>query len=396
LGTIEINRRQLLRMGGTAALSVAAPALAAAESEPRRRVRFPEKADLILLTDRPPQLETPLHYFRQDLTPNEAYFVRWHMAAVPTRVDLASFRLIVDGAVETPLSLSVADLRRDFEQVSFIALNQCSGNSRSFFTPRVAGSQWKHGAMGNARWTGIRLRDLLARAGLKGDVTDIAISGLDGSPMPGLPKMRKALSVDHANDGDILIAYLMNGTALPMLNGFPLRLVVPGWYATYWIKALHHVEARTTPLHNVWMDTAYRVPDNATANESEDALAKTTVPINRFSIHSIFVRPEPGETLPLGRPYQLEGLAMDSGHGITAVEVSMDGGRTWLPAVLDPDLGRFSWRRWRLAWTPGASGPYRLKVRATNKAGEEQLTAQWNHGGYARRVIEETSGMVTG
>ncbi len=390
---IPVDRRGLLKWGATAAISSILPRVPLA-ADTRMRSRFPEKADLILLTDRPPQLETPLHYFRQDLTPNEAYFVRWHLAGVPTRVDLGSFRLRVDGAVSTPLSLSIDNLKNDFEAVELVALNQCSGNSRSFFEPRVAGSQWKHGAMGNARWTGVRLKDILDRAGLNSGAAGIGLSGLDKSPMPTLPDMRKSIEVDHALDGNVMVAYLMNGEPLPLLNGFPCRLVVPGWYATYWIKSLDHIEALSSPLHNIWMDTAYRVPNNPTAVESEKDLAKDTVPINRFSIHSIFVRPEPDEVLTAGQPYQLEGLAMDSGYGITGVDVSVDGGASWLAAKLDPSLGNFSWRRWRLDWTPSARGPFSLKVKETNTAGEQQLQEQWNHGGYARRVIEETRGMV--
>ena len=390
---LSLPRRRLIAAAGSLALTGARPASASAE--PRRRVRYPDKTDLILLTDRPPQLETPLHYFRQDLTPNEAYFVRWHLAAIPTRVDSGTFRLVIDGAVTAPLSLSLDQLRREFESVSLVALNQCSGNSRSFFEPRVAGSQWKHGAMGNARWTGVRLRDLLARAGLGAGAVQVGISGLDASPMPTLPKMLKALEIDHANDGEVMVAYAMNGQPLPMLNGFPLRLVVPGWYATYWIKALHHLNVRTEPLHNIWMDVAYRVPNNPNETESEEHLDPDSVPINRFSIHSIFVRPEPDEIMRVAQAYELEGLATDAGEGITGVDVSLDGGRTWTAARLDPEIGRYSWRRWRLTHTPAQAGPYVFKVRATNKRGEQQLTEQWNHGGYARRVIEQTTGMVS-
>lgn len=275
-----------------------------------------------------------------------------------------------------------------------IALNQCSGNARSLFTPTPPGGQWTNGAMGNARWTGVRLSDLPTKAGVGGGAIEVALPGLDESPMPTLPKYVKSLKFDHANDGEVLVAYAMNDAPLPLLNGFPLRLVVPGWYATYWVKALAHVEVLPNELHNLWMDRAYRIPNNDSLSEDEEHLATDTVPINRFSIHSIFVRPEPLETIRLGQAYPLEGLANDSGHGITGVEVSCDGGQSWQAAQLDPELGRYSWRRWRLSWTPKQRGPYALKVRATNKAGEQQFDTQWNHGGYARRVIESTTATV--
>ena len=179
-----LNRREFMRLlsvagGGT----LMAPLITAADPDPKRTleqlVRFPEKTDLILRTDRPPQLETPLRYFQADLTPNEAFYVRWHLEGIPTSIDPSAFRLQISGYVERPLSLSLAELRRQFDAVSLIAVNQCSGNSRSFFEPRVPGGQWKNGAMGNARWTGVRLRHLLDRAGVKAGAVDVAFSGLD-------------------------------------------------------------------------------------------------------------------------------------------------------------------------------------------------------------------------
>src|SRR5260370_6465804 len=155
-------------------------------SDARRMVRFPEKREMILLTDRAPQLETPLHYFRQNYTPNEAFFVRWHVAGIPTRVDTRSFRLQVDGHVQRSLSLSLDDLRRRFEPVSVIAIAQCSGNSRSLFEPRVAGGQWRHGAMGNALLTGVRLRGLLDAAGMRAGAVCVSFDGLDETPLASL------------------------------------------------------------------------------------------------------------------------------------------------------------------------------------------------------------------
>src|SRR5579859_583306 len=220
-----VSRRSFLRliglMGGGTVLTPLVKG-AVLERDQEQLVRFPEKADLILRTDRPPQLETPLHYFRHDLTPNEAFYVRWHLEGIPTSIDAQAFRLQIDGHVETPLSLSLADLRGKFETVSLIAVNQCSGNSRSFFEPRVPGGQWKNGAMGNARWTGVRLRDLLDRVGVKGGAVDVAFSGLDRAAMSGTPNFIKALDVDHARDGEVIAAFQMNEAELPMLNGFPL------------------------------------------------------------------------------------------------------------------------------------------------------------------------------
>ncbi|MGA3052707.1 MAG: molybdopterin-dependent oxidoreductase [Candidatus Korobacteraceae bacterium] len=356
--------------------------------------QYPQKTDLILLTDRPPQLETPLRYFRTDLTPNEAFFVRWHLSGIPTTVDLQSFRLQVGGHVAKPLSLSINDLRSKFEPVSLVALAQCAGNSRSLFEPRVPGGQWGNGAMGNARWKGVSLKNVLDAAGVLPGAVQVGLRGLDVPPSEKTPPFQKSLRLDHARDGEVMIAYEMNGEALPMLNGFPIRLVVPGWYATYWVKALSSITVLDQPLKTYWMDKAYRIPDNAQANETPGHLSPVTIPINRMPTHSIFVTPEPGEQLRVGQRYALAGVANDGGSGIQRVEVSKDGGVSWADATLGPDLGRYSWRRWQTEWMPSAKGTYRLMVRATSGAGETEPMAQWNRSGYQRDVIEHQDVIV--
>jgi DMSO/TMAO reductase YedYZ molybdopterin-dependent catalytic subunit len=353
-------------------------------------VSFPEKTNLILRPDRPPQLETPPDYFLQDLTPNEAFYVRWHLEGIPTSIDPRSFRLQIGGRVDKPVALSVNDLRTQFEPFSIIAVNQCSGNSRSFFEPRVPGGQWKNGAMGNAHWTGVRLRDLLDCCGVKASAVEVSFEGLDRAPLSATPRFAKALAIDHARDGEVMVAYEMNGAALPMLNGFPLRLVVPGWYGTYWVKALCEISVLPEKFRGYWMDKAYRIASTPNANEEPGHLATETVPINRLSLRSLFVRPKPDEQIHRGTSFEMQGLAFDSGYGIQRVEVSTDDGANWQGARLDPDLGKYSWRRWRFPWLPPASGKYRIRVRAFNGAGQEQTTALWNRSGFMRNVIEQT------
>jgi sulfite dehydrogenase (cytochrome) subunit A len=389
-----MNRRrffQLVSTAGAAALAASCKrgaSLTDSAAQAPDLVRFPEKTELILLTDRPPQLETPLHYFRQDLTPNEAFFVRWHLEAIPTSVDLRTFRLNVSGHVKQPLQLSVDDLRSQFDPISIIAVNQCSGNSRSFFEPRVPGGQWKNGAAGNAKWTGVSVKSILDRAQVKAGAVDVSFNGLDAAPLPSVSDFLKALSIDHTRDGEVMVAYAMNDQPLPMLNGFPLRLVVPGWYGTYWVKALSDITVLPQAFSNFWTDKAYRIPNASNGTEDPKNLAKDTIPINRFNVRSIFVRPEPGDTVRTGIPGELEGVAFDAGHGIRRVEVSTDGGATWADARLDPELGKYSWRRWRASWTPNRRGQVRLMARATNSIGETQSTAQWNRSGFMWNVIE--------
>ncbi len=389
-----MNRRRFFQVAGAAgAALMASPdrmtSVLAASSSPRELVRFPEKTEMILLTDRPPQLETPIHYFRQDLTANEAFFVRWHLEGIPTSVDLRTFRLNVSGHVRKPLQLSVDELRLQFEPTSIVAVNQCSGNSRSFFEPRVPGGQWKDGAVGNANWTGVSVKSILDRAQVKSGAVDVSFNGLDAPPLPSVSDFVKALSIDHARDGEVMIAYAMNDQPLPMVNGFPLRLVVPGWYGTYWVKALSDITVLPQAFSNFWTDKAYRIPNAPNGTESPKDLAKDTMPINRFNMRSIFVRPDPDETLHSGIPNEIEGIAFDSGHGIKRVAVSTDGGTTWADARLDVGIGKYSWRRWRASWTPRNRGQYRLMARATNAIGETQSKKQWNRSGFMWNVIQQ-------
>jgi sulfite dehydrogenase len=397
----EIDRRSLLRaatLGSFALLpacsrqkSDSSPISASdlySSPDLRSLAQYPQKAPLILLTDRPPQLETPLRYFNEDLTPNEAHFVRWHLSDIPESVDSDKWRLQIQGNVKHPLSLTLDNLQKNFEPVSLVALNQCSGNSRSLFEPRVPGGQWKNGAMSNARWTGVRLKDILDRAGLRPGTVEISFSGLDKPALAATPHFEKSLPTDVANNPDLLVAYAMNEKPLPMLNGFPARLVVPGWYATYWVKALSRVTAHNTHEPNFWMDKAYRIPNNKLAEETPGHLDTDTVPIGKMAVHSIFVAPEPGVDITAGKAVDVSGLATHGGEGIRRVELSVDGGQTWNDAKLDPDLGRYSWRRWRASWTPPKKATYRLMVRATNGSGDTQSSAQWNRSGYQRSVIE--------
>ena len=182
--------------------------------------RFPGKAAMRLINGRPPCLETPWRYFRHDLTPNEVFYVRWHLQAIPTAIDLKTWRLHVDGAVDRPLELSMDDLQR-LGGDEVVAVNQCSGNSRGLFGPRVAGAQWRNGAMGNARWAGVGLAKLLRAAGLRRDAVQVTFDGLDEGPLASVPDFVKALDIDHALQPEVTVAYSMNGEPLPMLNGFP-------------------------------------------------------------------------------------------------------------------------------------------------------------------------------
>ena len=355
----------------------------------RPLVRYPEKTDLILLTSRPPQLETPMKYFEHAITPNDAFYVRYHIYP-PTEVDLSTWRLKVSGHVERPLDLSMDDLTSRFPPVKLVAVNQCSGNSRGHFSPRVFGGQWSNGAMGNAEWTGVRLQDVMKAAGMKTGVVDVCFNGLDTPPSPTVPDFEKSLTVEHImSDPDILVAYEMNGRPLPLLNGFPLRLIVPGWYATYWVKNLSNISVLDHAFDGFWMRKAYLIPDTPCGCIEPGTTAAHMVPINRMNTRSFVISPAQGTTVHSGRRVMLKGIAFDGGYGIEQVMLSTDHGASWRAAELGGDLGKYSFREWTLPWTPPRAGIYRLMVRATNRIGESQpLEPLWGPSGYMRNNIE--------
>ncbi len=291
--------------------------------------RFPGKVAMRVVNDRPPCLETPWRYFRHDLTPNEAFYVRWHLQAIPMAIDLKAWRLRIDGAVDRPLELSMDDLRR-MGSDEVVAVNQCSGNSRSLFGPRVPGAQWRNGAMGNARWAGVGLAKVLRAAGVERDAVQVTFDGLDEGPLASVPDFVKALDIDHALQPEVMVAYSMNGEPLPALNGFPARLVVPGWYATYWVKALHKITVLPHAFDGYWMAKAYKIPTTPNGVEDPTKLPDRLIPINRMNVRSFVTTPEPGSTVPVGRAVELDGIAFDGGSGIRGVEVSTDGGSTWV------------------------------------------------------------------
>ncbi len=356
----------------------------------RPLVKYPQKRPLIRLTSRPPQLETPFSVFNEGvITPNDAFFVRYHLAGIPTEIDAETFRVEVKDKVNAPLSLSVADLRKGFEAVKIVAVNQCSGNSRGFSNPRVAGGQLANGAMGNARWRGVRLKDVLEKAGVAAGAKQVTFNGLDTPPIPQTPDFVKALALDHALDGEVLLAYAMNGEDLPMLNGYPLRLVVPGYYGTYWVKHLSEITVVENVFDGFCMNPAYRVPDTIGACVAPGTAAKSTRPISRLNVRSFITSHTDGATLAAGRETLLRGIAFDGGAGIAEVVISADGGRTWRAAQLGKDLGNYSFREWTAAFTPPAAGALELKVKATNRLGESQpLNPLWNPPGYMRNVVE--------
>ncbi|HYB70485.1 MAG TPA: molybdopterin-dependent oxidoreductase, partial [Candidatus Bathyarchaeia archaeon] len=246
------------------------------------------------------------------------------------------------------------------------------------------------GAMGNAEWVGARLRDVLTLAGVKTGAVQVTFDGLDKPAFPTVPDFVKSLDVARImDDPDVLVAYQMNGRSLPMLNGFPARLIVPGWYATYWVKNLSEIEVVDSVFEKFWMKPGYRIPDTPCGCVEPGTVPARTVPISRMTVRSFVAAPEPGARVPAGRPLALKGIAFDGGAGIAEVQLSSDGGATWRRVTLGADLGRYSFREWSASWTPPGPGPHRVMVRAINAIGESQgLQPLWNPAGYMRNVVE--------
>src|ERR1700754_457406 len=395
-----LDRRDFIRRAGMAALGAAAGLSSVRafaldtvtlpfENGERPLVKYPQKRTMIGLTSRPPQLETPFSVFNQGaITPNNAIFVRYHLADVPLDIDPDKFTLEIKGKVDKPLKLSLRDIKK-LRAVELAAVNQCSGNSRGFFSPRVAGGQLGNGAMGCARWRGVPLKTVLDMAGVQAGAKQVTFNGMDGPVSDKTPDFVKALDIDHARDGEVMLAYGMSGEDLPFLNGFPLRLVVPGYYGTYWVKHLNEITVIDSVYDGFWMKSAYRIPDNDCNCVEPGTAPKATIPINRFTVRSFITSVTDGGKLKAGRT-TLKGIAFDGGKGIREVAVSTDGGKNGIPAKLGKDLGKYAFREWKLS-VRLAAGPSDLRVRATNNAGDTQpAEARWNPAGYLRNVIETT------
>jgi DMSO/TMAO reductase YedYZ molybdopterin-dependent catalytic subunit len=401
-GSIHLTRRAFIQSAAAAtALAAAGRALAQETVElpfdngARELVQYPQKRPLIRLTSRPPQLETPFAVFNENvLTPNDAFFVRYHLTnSPPSAAALAAdkFRVEIKGRVNTPLSLSMDDIKQ-FEPVEVVAVNQCSGNSRGFFNPRVPGGQMANGAMGNAKWKGVRLKEVLAKAGVAAGARQVTFNGLDAPLIPQTPDFIKALDIEQALDGESLLAYEMNGEDLPWLNGYPLRLVVPGHFGTYWVKHLHEITVVDDAFKGFWMDPGYRIPDNAGACVEPGAKPNKTVPIARYNVRSFITSVLDGAKIDAKQTATIRGIAFDGGYGIREVLFSEDGGQTWRAATLGKDLGKYSFREWTIPFKPAKPGAYALKVKATNSIGQSQpIEPLWNPAGYMRNIVETTN-----
>jgi len=358
---------------------------------------LPGKKPLIKLSYRPPNYETPIEYFRTAITPNDAFFVRYHLSNIP-QVDAKTWKVAVGGdGANDQAELTLDDLKR-MPTAEVVAVNQCSGNRRGLFQPHVAGVEWGYGAMGCARWKGVRLKDLLDKVGLKKEAIEIVFDGADSGVTDKTPDFIKSIPVWKAVEDTTLIAYQMNGEPLPHFNGFPARLIVPGWTGTYWMKHVTSIRAATKPESGFWMNAAYRIPLGkfplVARFTSQDTAANT--PITEMVVNSLITSPLDGTNVKVGARVTVGGIAWDAGYGINAVEVSTNGGKTWAAATLGQDLGRFAFRTFSYSFSPKARGKQTVMARASNKIGQGQTTELiQNPAGYHHNVVHGVALDVT-
>ncbi len=350
---------------------------------------LPGKKPLIKLSYRPPNYETPIEYFRDAITPNEAFFVRYHLPNIP-EVDAGTWNLVVGGeGANRGTELNFDDLKK-MPGFEVVAVNQCSGNRRGLFRPHVAGVEWGYGAMGCARWKGARLKDVLEKVGVKKEAVEIVFDGADGPILEKTRDFIKSIPVWKAMEETTLIAYEMNGQPLPHFNGFPARIVVPGWTGTYWVKHVTSIQAVTKPERGFWMNPAYRIPLGKFPLVSRFTTqdTATNTPITEMVVNSLITSHGDGARIKAGSTVNVGGIAWDVGYGIRTVEVSTDGGKSWVPAALGQDLGRFAFRPFSFAFKPKAKGKNTVMARASNIIGQVQTPELiHNPAGYHHNVI---------
>ncbi|CAM3204426.1 Sulfite oxidase [Deinococcus saxicola] len=324
---------------------------------------------LIVRQASPPNLETPFYALDGRLTPQPSHYVRSHFPVPP--LDAQTWRLEVGGGAASPLSLSLQELRA-MPSHTLSATMECAGNGRVYLSPRMPGVQWDLGAVGTAEWTGVRLRDVLERAGIQEGALEVVLEGADSGTLtdpgrtPGDIRYARSVPLDKARD-DVLLAYAMNGQPLTPDHGFPLRAVVPGWYGMAAVKWLSRLYVTETPYQGFFQTVDYSFW------QQQHGLSPQMVPITTMQVKAQIARPAPHGSVTAGHVSEVMGAAWTGEGDVTRVEVSTDGGETWTDAeFLDP-AEPYIWRRWHLAWhTPQQPGRVTLMARATDSAGRTQ------------------------
>ena len=371
-----LSRRELMALAAQFGTGAAAAALwptdLAAQALPGKDAR------LVARSVRPPDFETPVALLDSFLTPNDVFYVRCHMP-VPAQLDEAAWKLAVGGEVGSPLALSIAELKQ-MPSASVTVTLECAGNGRAFFDPPVAGIQWRKGAVGTSKWTGVRLADLLKRAGARPGMTHVHASGAD-RPLGTQPPFVRQVPMAKALDPDTLVAYAMNDQPIPSAHGFPLRLVVPGWEGAYAIKWLNTLTVAAKEQDGFWVQTGYRYPTKRVAPGAA-VDAKDMAPLTGLVVKSLITRPLDGAVVPPG-PVTVAGFAWAGDRDISKVDVSVDSGATWQPAKLAGQPVKYAWRRFEFTFTATTEDTHTILSRTTDsRGGVQPVVPAWNPSGY--------------
>ncbi len=381
MNTHSHSRRQWLR---TVAGALLAGAARAQDRSLEHAVIGSKDPRMIVHSSRPADLETPPELFDSWITPIDRFYVRTHFY-LPS-VDTASWRCKVDGLVDQPLTLALKDLEA-FESVERVVTLECAGNGRARFQPRVPGTQWSDGAIGTARWKGVRLRDVLRKAGVRDAAKHIAFDGAD-SKIGNAPEFIRSFPIEKCMHPDTLLATHMNGEAIPLPHGAPLRLITPGWEGAACVKWVEKITARDTEFDGAFMTKAYRMPTHR-VEPGASVPASETAPITRLFVKSLITHPRTALP-PSSESFEIRGFAWAGPDDVQGVRVSADSGRTWKNAELGSDKARYAWREFRCRWDiADASAPLVLMSQATDNKGMTQpLDSPWNPSGYLRNTVD--------
>ena len=342
------------------------------------------KDRLIIRSPRPEDLETPPHLLTSWITPTELFYVRSHFYT-PV-VNEAEWKLVIDGEVDRPFEITLSELRSLTPSRQVVTL-ECAGNGRAFFEPRVAGVQWEKGAVGTAEWRGVRLGDVLARAGARRTARYLWLDGADRG-IGRAPDFIRSLPVEKALDSATLLAYEMNGEPLPVAHGFPLRAVVPGWEGAYSVKWLSHIRVSDRDHDGPFTQAGYRRPRSPIKPGTLVGPADT-VPVRELPVKSL-ITSVAHDAVVSRDAVRIAGFAWVGDAVIRRVDVSVDNGRTWQEARLGRERAQYAWREFEYMWRPRESGSHAVLSRATDSRGRVQpIVAEWNPAGYLWNAIDQ-------
>jgi DMSO/TMAO reductase YedYZ molybdopterin-dependent catalytic subunit len=370
---MNFNRREWIRLLAAAGVAPLVPG-APAEWAPADK----KKTGMIVRSSRPESLEMMIDGFEQEITPIERFFVRSHHYT--PKVQLNNWKLQITGEVSKPAALTFEELRK-LPRVEHVAVLECAGNGRGFYEPSMPGLQWEWGGVGNAKWAGARLADVLKLAGASTEAREVVFDGAD-VPVGTMPEFVRSIPLRKAMNPDTILAYEMNGEPLPTSHGFPLRLVVPGWAGDCWVKWVTKIDVSNKEFDGFFMKTAYRHPGKPVRPGMAVDPAKME-PVTALRPKSVISFPLHGQQVEVNKPLTIRGVAWTgNGERVTQGQISTDGGSTW--SNIRPSSGdtQYGWRRWDYSFTPVEEAYYRILVRVGDGSGLQPLVPSWNPSGY--------------